>query len=219
MAMTDLDKKVELIVNQLVERFNMATQIALDENKKFEQAQEIFEETLAVLDYYGCNENTADQLINFSKVAFFRKYYDKALGYATQAVSKSVGTQKENAASCNLHDMAFKIFENILVANDDENLGVNFDDVEEYLNPEDYCTALKHTYMSKERIKTNEDRDFFAKVFKKLTIEVMRQGIRYGNKGQAQDGLKLLKMVQPFLTQKRAQAVEQEIKKMEAVVA
>ncbi len=67
MAMTDLDKKVELIVNQLVERFNMATQIALDENKKFEQAQEIFEETLAVLDYYGCNENTADQFINFSK--------------------------------------------------------------------------------------------------------------------------------------------------------
>ena len=58
---------VELIVNQLVERFNMATQIALDENKKFEQAQEIFEETLAVLDYYGYNENTADQFINFSK--------------------------------------------------------------------------------------------------------------------------------------------------------
>ena len=69
--MTEFELRINEIVKQLRERFNLAIAQAVDEKKTFEDGEAIFSDTLAVLDYYNCFDLESDQLVNFSKVAFF----------------------------------------------------------------------------------------------------------------------------------------------------
>lgn len=218
MGETGLDKQIEAIVEQLVERFNLAISIAVDDNKKFEQGEEIFQESIAVLEYYSCNDIAADQLVNFSKVAFFRKVYDKALYYAGEAVAKSESQDKEETAADNLHAMAFKIFEIILVSSEEKPGGVGFEEVQEFLTPEDYCKAIQNVYGVSRKSMAQEEKLFLAEVLKKLSFEVMRQGLRQEKCGDKKDALLLFRTVLPFLNPKRASVISAEIRKLEEAV-
>ena len=73
MVTVGFDEQIELIVKQLIEKINTAISFALDESKSFEQAELIFNEAITVLVYYQCGDTAAEQLINFSKIAYFRK--------------------------------------------------------------------------------------------------------------------------------------------------
>ncbi|MBP5222252.1 MAG: hypothetical protein J6Z35_03715 [Lachnospiraceae bacterium] len=217
MGMTDLDRRIETIADQLAERFNLAISKAVDEKNRFEDGEEIFRDTIAVLDYYNCNDIESDQLLNFSKVAFFRKKYDKALFYAAEAVAKSETDGRKKNAEENLHAMAFKIFEILLVTTEDFHDQIDFEGLQEYLMPEDYCAAIRNTYSARKNIKTQEDKTFLTGVLSKLSQELIRQGVRQEKCGNREGALLLFRTVFPFLNPKKAAAVSKEIEKMEAV--
>ena len=217
--MTEFELRINEIVKQLRERFNLAIAQAVDEKKTFEDGEAIFSDTLAVLDYYNCFDLESDQLVNFSKVAFFRKKYDKALYYATEAVNKAKSQERKDAASENLHSMAFKIFEILLVTTEDFHEQIDFDGLQEYLLPEDYCMAMKNTYGARKRIKTDEDKNFLTGVLKTLSQELVKQGIRQKKNGNTEGALLLFKTVFPYLNPKRAAIISKEIREMEAVNA
>lgn len=209
----EFDRQIEAIVKQLTEQFNLAISVAVDEDKSFEQGETIFREAVAVLEYYSCLDSAVEQLVNFSKVAFFRKKYDKALFYAIEAVNK-----KESGcgdATDNLHAMAYKLFELVLVESSETMCGLTFDDLQEILVPEDYCEALKNIYNASKQAHTEEDKLLLAQVLKKVTLEVMRQGLRKKKQGETDKALLLLKTVQPFLNPKRAEVIAAEIEKLE----
>ena len=210
MGESGLDKQVAAIVDQLAEQFNLAISVAVDENRTFEQGESIFREAVAVLDYYSCGEIAAEQTVNFSNLAFFRKQYDKALYYAAEAADR--GGQ---SAADNLHAMAFRLFELVLVESAETMRGVDFEDLQDILIPEDYCLALQNVYRSARQTKTEEGRQFLAGVLKKLTHEVTRQGLRREKNGDVRGALLLQKTVLPFLNPKRAAVIAAEIKKLE----
>jgi len=217
--MTELDQRIGAIVKQLTERFNLAIANAVDEKKTFEDGEEIFRDTIAVLDYYNCFDQESDQLENFSKVAFFRKKYDKALYYATESVRKGKSAERVEKASENLHSMAFKIFEILLVTTEDFHEQIDFEGLQDYLMPEDYCRAIKNTYGARKRIHTDEDKKYLSGVLKTLSQELIKQGIRQKKNGNNEGALLLFKTVFPFLNPKRAAIVSKEIQEMEAVNA
>lgn len=210
MGESGLDKQVAVIVDQLAEQFNLAISVAVDEKRTFEQGESIFREAVAVLDYYSCGEIAAEQMVNFSKVAFFRKQYDKALYYAVEAADRG-----RQSAADNLHAMAFRLFELVLVESSETIRGVDFEDLQDVLVPEDYCRALQNVYRAARQTKTEEGRQFLAGVLKKLTHEVTRQGLRREKNGDVHGALLLQKTVLPFLNPKRAAVIAAEIKKLE----
>ncbi|MCL4102511.1 MULTISPECIES: hypothetical protein [unclassified Fibrobacter] len=216
MATIGFDEQIEQIVKQLTEKINMAISFALDESKSFEQAEAIFNEAITVLEYYQCGDTAAEQLINFSKITYFRKECRKALLFATDAVEKSVTDNVREKASNNLHDMAFKLLEYIVI-NDKGQINVTFDDVQSFLVPQDYCNALQKAYEARNLIKTKNDLVFVTNALKKLSMEVLRQGLRQEKDGHFADSLSLLKNVLPFLNVKRAEIVNKEIEKMEGI--
>lgn len=216
MATIGYDEQIELIVKQLTEKINMAISFALDETKTFEQAESIFKEAVTVLEYYHCGDTAAEQLINFSKIAYFRKECRKALLYASDAVEKSVSENVRNKSLANIHDMSFKLLEFILV-NEDNKINVTFDDVQEFITPDDYCLALQKAYEATSRIKTKDDQQFLTGVLWKLSLEVLRQGLRQEKKKNYADALILLKATLPFLNSKRSEVVSKEIEKLERV--
>lgn len=216
MATIGFDEQIEQIVKQLTEKINMAISFALDESKSFEQAEAIFNEAITVLEYYQCGDTAAEQLINFSKITYFRKECKKALLFATDAVEKSVTDNVREKASNNLHDMAFKLLEYIVI-NDKGQINVTFDDVQSFLVPQDYCNALQKAYEARNLIKTKNDLVFVTNALKKLSMEVLRQGLRQEKDGHFADSLSLLKNVLPFLNVKRAEIVNKEIEKMEGI--
>lgn len=216
MANIGYDEQIELIVKQLTEKINMAISFALDETKTFEQAESIFKEAVTVLEYYHCGDTAAEQLINFSKIAYFRKECRKALLYASDAVEKSVSENVRNKSLANIHDMSFKLLEFILV-NEDNKINVTFDDVQEFITPDDYCLALRKAYEATSRIKTKDDQQFLTGVLWKLSLEVLRQGLRQEKKKNYADALILLKATLPFLNSKRSEVVSKEIEKLERV--
>ncbi|OWV08105.1 MULTISPECIES: hypothetical protein [unclassified Fibrobacter] len=216
MATIGFDEQIEQIVKQLTEKINMAISFALDESKSFELAEAIFNEAITVLEYYQCGDTAAEQLINFSKITYFRKECRKALLFATDAVEKSVTDNVREKASNNLHDMAFKLLEYIVI-NDKGQINVTFDDVQSFLVPQDYCNALQKAYEARNLIKTKNDLVFVTNALKKLSMEVLRQGLRQEKDGHFADSLSLLKNVLPFLNVKRAEIVNKEIEKMEGI--
>lgn len=215
MGETELDKQLEAIVDQLAERFNLAISLAVDEEKTFDQGEQVFQEALAVLEYYNCNNLVADQLINFSKVAFFRKKYDRALYYAAIATEKANVQDKIEMAHQNLHGMAFKILDLLLMHEDDAISVIDYEDLQEFLIPEDYCHALRNVYHSFQCVKSQEEKDFLSEVIKKLSLEVMKQGIRQEKKNHTDAALLLFKTALPFLNPKRAEIIKNEINKIE----
>ena len=217
MGTKELDKKVAFIVDQLVERFNLAISTAVDEKKSFDQGEEIFLDTIAVLEYYDCGDIATEQIINFSKVAFFRKEYKKALAYGMKAVDVSKTNEKKETAYMNLHEMSFKLLEILLVTTEDLKEQVTFEDIQEFLTTEDYCVAMRNTYAARKKIKTDEDKEFLAGVLNKLSKELMRQGVRQEKCGNNKDAVLLFRTVTPFLPPKKAKLVTAEIEKMEAI--
>ncbi|SHK67749.1 hypothetical protein [Fibrobacter sp. UWH4] len=214
MATIGFDEQIEMIVKQLTEKINMAISFALDETKTFEQAESIFKEAITVLEYYQCGDTAAEQLMNFSKVAYFRKECRKALLFASDAVEKCISDDMRNKALDNVHSMAFKLLEFILV-NENDKMKVTFEDVQGFIMPQDYCLALQKAYEATDRIKTKDDQTFLTSVLTKLSLEVLKQGLRREKNGDYADALMLLKAVLPFLNSKRAEIVSKEIEKME----
>jgi len=214
-AGTEFDRQIEAIVEQLTEQFNLAISTAVDESKDFEQGENIFREAVAVLEYYNCVDSAIEQLVNFSKVAFFRRRYDRALFYAIEAINMSENGCVE--AAVNLHAMAYKLFEMVLVETSETMCGVTFDDLQEVLIPEDYCEALRNIYSISKQVQTPEEQQFLAQVLKKVTLEVMRQGLRKKKQGETDKALLLLKTVHPFLNPKRAEVIGSEIEKLEGI--
>lgn len=210
------DEQIELIVKQLTEKINMAISFAVDESKTFEQAEAIFNEAITVLEYYQCGDIAAEQLINFSKVAYFRKECRKALVLASDAVEKSSSDNVREKALDNVHNMAFKLLEYIIV-NDDDKINIAFEDVQGFIMPQDYCMALQKAYEATSRIKTKEDQVFITGVLSKLSLEVLRQGLRQEKNNNYADALLLLKAVRPFLNPKRTEIVCREIEKLECM--
>lgn len=216
MASVGFDEQIELIVKQLTEKINMAISYALDEKKSFEQAELIFNEAISVLVYYKCGDVASEQLINFSNISFFRKECGKALVYASDAVEKSVSESVREKASNHIHNMAFKLLEYILV-NDDDKINISFEDIQGFVSPEDYCMALQKAYEATKRIKTKDDQSFITGVLNKLSLEVLRQGLRQKKNENYFEALMLLKAVKPFLNPKRAEVVSNEIEKLESM--
>lgn len=214
MATVGFDEQVELIVKQLIEKINTAISFALDESKSFEQAELIFNEAITVLVYYQCGDTAAEQLINFSKIAYFRKECRKALLFASDAVEKSTSEEMRNKALDNIHNMAFKLLEYILI-NENSKECITFEDVQGFIMPQDYCLALQNAYDAKTRIKTKEDQTFLTGVLTKLSLEMLRQGLRQEKNKNYVDALLLLRTVLPFLNPKRAELVSKEIEKLE----
>lgn len=214
MVTVGFDEQVELIVKQLIEKINTAISFALDESKSFEQAESIFNEAITVLEYYQCGDTAAEQLINFSKIAYFRKECRKGLLFASDAVEKSASEEMRNKALDNVHNMAFKLLEYILV-NENSSDCISFDDIQDFITPQDYCLALQNAYEAKTRIKTKEDQTFLTGVLTKLSLEMLRQGLRQEKNKNYMDALLLLKTVLPFLNPKRAELVSKEIEKLE----
>ncbi|MCR5458962.1 MAG: hypothetical protein K6F51_03595 [Acetatifactor sp.] len=217
--MTDFEQRIGEIVKQLTERFNLAIAQAVDEKKTFEDGEKIFRDTIAVLDYYNCFDLESEQYENFSKVAFFRKKYDKAIYYATEAVRIAKAKERIDQATQNLHSMAFKIFEILLVTTEDFHEQIDFEGLQDYLMPEDYCIAIKNTYGARKQFKTQEDKTYLSGILKKLSQELIRQGIRQKNNGNTDGALLLFRTVSPFLNPKRAAIISNEIREMEAVNA
>lgn len=217
--MTEFEYRISEIVKQLKERFNMAISEAVNEKKTFEDGEKIFTDTISVLDYYNCFDLESDQLVNFSKVAFFRKKYDKALYYATEAIQKAKSQERIDAATENLHSMAFRIFEILLVTTEDFHDQIDLEDLQDYLTPEDYCIAMKNTFGARNKIKTDEDRNFISGVIKTLSQELVKQGIRQKKNGDTKSALLLFKTVFPYLNPKRAAIISNEIQEMEAANA
>lgn len=205
------EEQLEMIVNQLKERFNLAIATAVDDKKSFDEAELIFQEAIGVLDCYHCYDVIAEQTMNFSKVAFFRQKYVKALYYASLAVEKSKLRESVEKNSENLHSMAYKCFEIILMREDVE---ISFEDIEQFLVPEDYCVALLNMSEGIKHIHAETDKAFLAGVLKKLSLEVMRQGLRQEKEENKTEALKLFEMVLPFLNPKRAEIIAKEIKKL-----
>jgi hypothetical protein len=214
MVTVGFDEQVELIVKQLIEKINTAISFALDESKSFEQAELIFNEAITVLVYYQCGDTAAEQLINFSKIAYFRKECRKGLLFASDAVEKSASEEMRNKALDNVHNMAFKLLEYILV-NENSSDCISFDDIQGFITPQDYCLALQNAYEAKTRIKTKEDQTFLTGVLTKLSLEMLRQGLRQEKNKNYMEALLLLKTVLPFLNPKRAELVSKEIEKLE----
>ena len=214
MVTVGFDEQVELIVKQLIEKINTAISFALDESKSFEQAESIFNEAITVLEYYQCGDTAAEQLINFSKIAYFRKECRKGLLFASDAVEKSASEEMRNKALDNVHNMAFKLLEYILV-NENSSDCISFDDIQGFITPQDYCLALQNAYDAKTRIKTKEDQTFLTGVLTKLSLEMLRQGLRQEKNKNYVDALLLLRTVLPFLNPKRAELVSKEIEKLE----
>lgn len=217
--MTDFERQIEDLVKRLTERFNLAIASAVDEKKTFEDGESIFCDALAVLDYYNCHDLESDQLVNFSKVAFFRKKYAKALYYASEAVRKGKTDERVENASRNLHSMAFKLFEILLVTTEDFHDQIDFESLQEYLLPEDYCMAMKNTFASRKNIKSDEDKAFLTSLLKKLSQELIRQGFRQKENGNAEGALLLFNTVIPYVTPKKARVLSSEMKELEAATA
>ena len=210
------DKQVKVLGDQLKERINLAISIAVDEDKEFIQAEEVFQESITVLTYYNCIEAVVDQLINFSKVAYFRELFVKALYYADDAVRKSNTDELKKKAAENLHSMAFRMFELYVVEPEKMQKKLDIADIEEYLEPQDYCLALENAYKANKHIKTEDDKNFVSSVLKRISLEVMRQGLKYERNEEIDSALLLLKAVIPYLNEKRANIINDEIRKMEA---
>ncbi|SDB15028.1 hypothetical protein SAMN02910298_00802 [Pseudobutyrivibrio sp. YE44] len=215
MADLAFEEQVKAVGNQLKERINLAISIAVDEDKEFKQAEEVFQEAMTVLSFYNCNDVIVEQLVNFSKVAYCRELFDKALYYAEEAVRKSVAVEGRLTAEENLHSMAYRIFELILVAPERMNGIVEIEEVEDFLKPEDFCFALDNSYNAKKQIRTEDDKVFVSTILKQISLEIMRQGLRYERNGDKEAALKLFRAVMPYLNDKRAELISEEIKKLE----
>lgn len=213
MGESELDRKLSDLTDQLAEQFNLAISTAVDENKTFAQGEQIFRDAIAVLDYYGCGETAAEQLVNFSKVAYFRKEYRKALSYASEAVSRQ--GDAAHGPLDHLHAMAYRLFELVLVDSENTMDGLTLEDLQEILVPEDYCQALKNVYRAAKQVKSGEEQKFLAEMLRKLAIETVRQGIRREKAGEYAEALLLFQTVLPFLNPKRAAVIAEEIRKLE----
>ena len=213
MGEQELDSQVKAIADQLAEQFNLAISIAVDENQSFAQGESIFRDAISVLNYYNCTEVAVEQLNNFAKAAFFRKEYGKALYYAAEAWNRS--ECRNSKVGADLHAMAFRLLELVMVESPETMCGVGFEDLQDILTPEDYCQALRNIYCDAKKVKTAEDRQFLAGILRKITLETMRQGIRREKLGDFPAAMQLLKTALPFLNPKRAAVITEEIKKLE----
>ena len=214
-----LTEQLQLIVHQMMERFNLVTAMALDEKYHFEDAEKQFKELIMILETYRCYDLAADQMMNFSKVAFFREQYYKALQYAEAAAAKGTSSEKTTEAESSLHDMAYKILEISVQAPKDSEEARLISEVEKHLTSEDYCNALENVRRSIEMAASEEASNNVKAFARLLSLEVLRQGLRQEKLCNWTEALKLLRCVCPFLNEKRAMLVKKEIKKLEVVVS
>ena len=110
--------------------------------------------------------------------------------------------------------MSFKLLVYILV-NNNESINITFEEIQNFLLPQDYCFALQKAYEATSRIKTKDDQIFIKGVLSKLSLEILRQGLRQEKNNNYADALLLLKTDLPFLNHKRAEIISNEIKKLE----
>lgn len=215
MSGEDYSRQVEAIVGQMKERINLAIGIAADEKHTFEEGEKIFREVLAALEQYECYDIAADQLVNFSKVAYFRGMGGKALALAGEAAGKAVSESTKTAAGANLYGMAYKLLEVVLSLPADAPDAALLAEIEQILAPDDYIRALRKTAASA-RAADSEKRKSMADFARRLSMEVLRQGIRYEKMGDNKEAARLLREALPFLNPKRAAVVQKELERLEA---
>lgn len=215
MSGTDFSKQVEVIVGHMKERINLAIGIAADEKHTFGEGEKIFREVLAALEQYQCCDIAADQLVNFSKVACFRGEWSKALVLAEEAVEKAVSGKAKADANANLHGMACLLLENVLSLPVDAPEAALLAEIEQILTPDEYTGALRKTAAAV-RNADSEKRKRMVDFAHRLSMEVLRQGIRQEKMGNKNAAEELFRGALPFLNSKRAAVVQKELEKLEA---
>lgn len=211
------DSKLKTLVQQMKERINLAIATAVDEQREFEEGEAILREVLAALEFYECYDIISEQLVNFSKVAYYRGKYSKALSFAQEAVEKGKSDKTKSSSQTNLHDIAYRLLEDALRLHSDNSGAGFYAELEQVLTPDDYCKALRKTAEAITKAKDENERGKMEEFTRNLSLEVLRQGIRQEKMGDNETAKRLFRQTLPFLNSKRAAVVKQEIEKLESL--
>lgn len=211
----ELDKRIDALVSQMKERINLAIGVAADETHSFEEGEAILREVLDALKRYECHDVAADQLVNFSKVAYFRGNCRKTLALAREAAETARSAQTKRETESSLRQTAYRLLELSIDAAPDAPEARLVTELEQVLTPEDYCKALRKSAAAVTKTEEGESRSEITGFVHRLSLELLRQGLRQEKLGNTDAAKLLLRQTLPFLNPKRAELVSKELEKLE----
>lgn len=209
MEAIEQDQVIEAFAQRIMENLNMVYAEAADRKRPFANADARFAELFQLLRYYRCDEIAAEQAVNFAQIAFFRGEYLRALELFGNALESCTDKTARAAYVQTRHDMAYRMLAEALCDPPDRDLLAC---VETVLAPADYCEALRSAAANLPQ--EAEARQAAAGFLRRLSFEVLRQAIRLEPTEPAAS-LELLREVLPWLNEKRAALVRQEIRRLE----
>ncbi len=213
----EFNRAAETMIGQMKERVNLAIATAVDEKHSLEEAETILREVVDALKYYDSADIAADQLVNFSKVAFFRGDYRRALALAREAAETGVSERNRTQAAENLHSLAYSLLERAICLPTDDPEADVLGELDQVLTPADYCGALRRAAAAAAGAEDEEAKRGLAGFVRELSLEVLRQGLRAEKRGDNKAAGTLLRQALPFLNPKRAAVVKKELEKLEAM--
>lgn len=213
----EFNRVAEALISQMKERVNLAIATAVDEKHSLEEGEAIFREVVDALKYYDSADIAADQLVNFSKVAFFRGGYRRALALAMEAAETAVSERNRIQAEDNLHSLAYSLLERAICLPAEDPEAEVLRELDQVLTPSDYCGALRRAAAAASGAVDEEAKRGLAGFVREFSLEVLRQGLRAERRGDNEAAGMLLRQALPFLNSKRAAVVKKELEKLEAM--
>ena len=213
----EFNRTAEALIGQMKERVNLAIATAVDEKHSLEEAEAILREVIDALKFYDSADIAADQLVNFSKVAFFRGGYSRALALAREAAVTGVSERNRVLAADNLHKLAYSLLERVLCLPREDPETELLEELDQILTPADYCSALRRAAATAAGTGDEEAKRGLAGFVRELSLEVLRQGLRAEKRGDNEAARMLLRQALPFLNPKRAAVVAKALEKLEVM--